>query len=633
MSTQMKKSMTAVDLKALVEEIKNIVVGERVQNIYYLSTQGILLFKMKIGDYRYLVMEPGKRVHLTKFSIDVPESPGLLAMSFRKHLRDQQVDDIAQIGFDRILKVTFRNGASIYIEILPRGEIVLTDEHNNILHSTGFKKMKDREIRRGIQYVLPPHVERLPSIEECISLLEKKEIQGISRVLGIPPEVLNEALKRGSGVPQIVCQEIEKILEDSGKLGGFIVFRNELPISFHPYNPTAIEKEDKVKFFDKFNDAVDEFFYKILSLSSLKTISDEERRLSLKVQEIASEIEKYEKEASELYLSAQKILENLQKLRELQKCVMDAREEFGWEKVKERCFGIEEIHPKEGTFTANLGEMKVDLPVNLDPYSFIQRMFEEARKLKRKAESGKQHLEELKRKLEEQREMRVERTEEFAFASRKKSWYEKFRWSITRNGFLVIAGRDMQQNTTIVRKYLKEADIYLHADIQGAPSTVLITDGKSVAEEDIFDAAVIAAAYSKAWKENLTSIDVFWVKGNQVSLSPPSGEYLRKGSFMIYGQKNYIKNVYLMLYIGVQRTEDGYMRPIVGSESSVKINGIPIAALVPGDLSPDTVLEKLISIGKRLNLNLLPLREDLRLLIPGKAKIRASFGNQDLTIK
>ncbi|MEM0179571.1 MAG: NFACT RNA binding domain-containing protein, partial [Fervidicoccaceae archaeon] len=175
--------------------------------------------------------------------------------------------------------------------------------------------------------------------------------------------------------------------------------------------------------------------------------------------------------------------------------------------------------------------------------------------------------------------------------------------------------------------------IYLHADIQGAPSTVLITDGKSVAEEDIFDAAVIAAAYSKAWKENLTSIDVFWVKGNQVSLSPPSGEYLRKGSFMIYGQKNYIKNVYLMLYIGVQRTEDGYMRPIVGSESSVKINGIPIAALVPGDLSPDTVLEKLISIGKRLNLNLLPLREDLRLLIPGKAKIRASFGNQDLTIK
>ncbi|MEM0061562.1 MAG: hypothetical protein QW726_06510 [Fervidicoccaceae archaeon] len=75
------------------------------------------------------------------------------------------------------------------------------------------------------------------------------------------------------------------------------------------------------------------------------------------------------------------------------------------------------------------------------------------------------------------------------------------------------------------------------------------------------------------------------------------------------------------------------MRPIVGSESSVKINGIPIAALVPGDLSPDTVLEKLISIGKRLNLNLLPLREDLRLLIPGKAKIRASFGNQDLTIK
>jgi predicted ribosome quality control (RQC) complex YloA/Tae2 family protein len=37
---------------------------------------------------------------------------------------------------------------------------------------------------------------------------------------------------------------------------------------------------------------------------------------------------------------------------------------------------------------------------------------------------------------------------------RKPYWFEKFAWFISSENYLVIAGRDMQQNETLVKKYL-----------------------------------------------------------------------------------------------------------------------------------------------------------------------------------
>ena len=40
--------------------------------------------------------------------------------------------------------------------------------------------------------------------------------------------------------------------------------------------------------------------------------------------------------------------------------------------------------------------------------------------------------------------------------SRKAFWFEKFYWFITSENFLVISGRDAQQNEVLVKKYLKK---------------------------------------------------------------------------------------------------------------------------------------------------------------------------------
>ena len=57
--------------------------------------------------------------------------------------------------------------------------------------------------------------------------------------------------------------------------------------------------------------------------------------------------------------------------------------------------------------------------------------------------------------------------------ARKTYWFEKFLWFISSENYLVVGGRDRQQNEQIVRRYLTKGDIYVHADFHGASSCVI----------------------------------------------------------------------------------------------------------------------------------------------------------------
>lgn len=50
---------------------------------------------------------------------------------------------------------------------------------------------------------------------------------------------------------------------------------------------------------------------------------------------------------------------------------------------------------------------------------------------------------------------------------RKLRWFEKFRWFVSSDGFLVIGGRDAGTNEMVVKKHMEPQDIYLHSDIHG----------------------------------------------------------------------------------------------------------------------------------------------------------------------
>lgn len=120
-------------------------------------------------------------------------------------------------------------------------------------------------------------------------------------------------------------------------------------------------------------------------------------------------------------------------------------------------------------------------------------------------------------------------------------WYHEFHWWFTIKGILVIGGKNADQNEKIVKTYLMNHHIYFHSDEPGSGSFIYMIDKdydiKSDAELDTISQGVLSL--SQNWKNNRNG-KVYWVYGNQVSKTPPSGEFITKGSFMIKGNRNYI---------------------------------------------------------------------------------------------
>lgn len=56
---------------------------------------------------------------------------------------------------------------------------------------------------------------------------------------------------------------------------------------------------------------------------------------------------------------------------------------------------------------------------------------------------------------------------------RKVFWFEKFDWFISSENYLVIAGKNAQQNEVLVKRYLNKGDLFMHTDMPGAAVTVI----------------------------------------------------------------------------------------------------------------------------------------------------------------
>ncbi|KAJ1967898.1 hypothetical protein IWQ62_001571 [Dispira parvispora] len=133
---------------------------------------------------------------------------------------------------------------------------------------------------------------------------------------------------------------------------------------------------------------------------------------------------------------------------------------------------------------------------------------------------------------------------------RKPYWFERFLWFISSEGYLVLAGRDMQQNELLVQKHLDKHDIYVHADLHGAASVIVKNHGKGeIPATTLVQAGIMSVCQSKAWEAKIIT-SAWWVGASQVSKSAPTGEYLTTGSFMIRGKKTFLPPCQLVYGFG-----------------------------------------------------------------------------------
>ena len=229
-------------------------------------------------------------------------------------------------------------------------------------------------------------------------------------------------------------------------------------------------------------------------------------------------------------------------------------------------------------------KLKLYIDKNVDQNAALY--FEKAKKAKKKLKGALEALEQTKKKLGKL-ELEQPKVEEKPTQTRKKEWYEKYRWFISSEGFLVLGGRDATTNEILIKKHTEKDDVVLHTDMAGSPSFVVKAAGKKPGKKTLEEAATATASYSRAWRLGLTTLDVFYVKPEQVTKKAKSGEYLGKGAFMITGKTNYLRPG-VELAVG---NKDG--RVISGPVSAVKKQTKEFVVVKQGS-------EKTSSVAKRI---------------------------------
>lgn len=636
-SIRYKKSFTSLDTAVIARELNASVSGSRIDNVYRSSSS--MLLKIKGGEIGsgYLLIEPARRMHLTR-RIGAKDSRGWVP-TFRAFIRNAVIESVEQIRFERIVRVGLRSKGSelfMYVELIPRGIVSVTSQDSKVLAVTSPIRAKDRDVFPGAKYSLPPPLPDVlsESVDILVNMILKsgKSLgSALVRELGIPPEVVNEIVNEDLRARKVNEINIEKIAEIIGEIKKFmisviksptpvIVKVSGRPVGFHPFIPRNLydDKAEYVKY-TSFSDAVDDYFSEVLAERVIN--EDEVAKHEALLRDALGRLDEISKSINALEKVARIFSENYYVIEQLWRCVRNVVKKAGWDKVSKIC-KVTNVEPSKGIFKIVFDDIELSLNIIEPVHKQYAMLMKRLEKEKDRLERGKKAVEELRKRLEEVKERASIRR-----LRRVVEWYDSFHWLITSNGFLAIGGRDAQQNEKVVRKYLGPRDIFVHADVHGASAFVILTEGKEVSEKDIREVAVMAASYSRAWLSGFASVDVFWVYGDQVSKSPPPGQYLPKGSFMVYGKKNYIRGVRLRLGIGIEIISDDAYRLIAGPDELVAERAAVYAVIEPGNIKRGKIAERITDIFKKAVPGLTDLRADSIVgKVPGPSRIVGTGG-------
>jgi predicted ribosome quality control (RQC) complex YloA/Tae2 family protein len=308
--------------------------------------------------------------------------------------------------------------------------------------------------------------------------------------------------------------------------------------------------------------------------------------------------------------------------------VRQAREEdVSWDAIEakfaegadrgiEAAEAVQSVDGSEGTVTIELGDHRIDVDASMGVEKNADRRYTEAKRIEEKKEGAQAAIENTREDLEAVKQRREEwdaadgdesdgpggeradgddeDAENVDWLSRasipirsSEHWYEEYRWFHTSDDFLVIGGRNADQNEELVKKYMDGGDKFFHAQAHGGPVTILKATGPSEPARDVefpdatlAEAAQFALSYSSVWKEGKYADDVYMVDPDQVSKTPESGEYLEKGGFAVRGDRTYFEDVAASVAVGIKCEPD--TRVIGGPPAAIESDVETSIELEPG---------------------------------------------------
>lgn len=564
---------------------------------------------VKIGGYLFLT---------PKVKAEMPREASRYAMILRKSLRNRVLEDVTQTAMDRIMVLHFSKGfdddagMKLYIEIFGDGNIILT--RGDVIEAPyTSRSWASRTIKRG-ETVSPPPAGAdprsisLPGMSQLIEENREDLVHFLIRRMGLPPRYAEEVcfradLPKDLPIHELADQEIESVHGlitdllaglETGK-HAYLHIKEGTPVFLEPVLLRSFfsERVDEdilrnYSVIDQKRGGIELFSYESLSeaiednmFDSAGVITPEERTRKRAVDRYSKLLESQKKalldrgeESKRFNLLAESIYLDYTRIDALLK-------EFDPEKYNEDRGAYPDVLSfdpdpagKGGRIRTRIntsaGEKDLDLDISLDINANADSLYGKGKRAKRKMEGTKKAISATEKKMKKAEKMEGEREEKSI--PLRKFWFETYRWCFSSEGVLLIGGRDARSNERLVKKYMRDQDLYAHADTKGAPSVVIRDDrDKEFTDATRIEGCHFSVLNSKAWIARIGSEGGYWVLPDQVSRTPQAGEFLPKGSFMIRGKKNYIGKLPLVGAAGLIYVE-GVPKVMFGPESAVKTN-------------------------------------------------------------
>ena len=591
----MKNSMLSLDIYAWIQENRERIEGGFIKKIYQLDENSFLIRIYK-GTTRTLYINLGGWIYFD--DRETPLEPSMFVMFLRKRFAGKRIKEFNQIDFDRVVKIRMDNGYELIFELFSEGNVIVVKD-GIIERAYKERVWRHRAVMRGESYVPPPQrcnpIEDLDKLYEVINSSKYDLVRTLALEFNLG-KYAEEVCKR-AGVDK---NKKDVNDEECKRLKGAIcsIFNFQGGYIYDDFfSPFPLQEKEAIKVFDNFNDALKEYEKKKVGES------DEIRKIKRRIEEqkkLLDEFRQEEEKAREIgdliYAHFQDIANLLEKARK----------------------GEIEYDRKRKKIQISIEGVEIELDVEKSVGENASEYYERAKKMKDKIRGALEAIKKSEAELEEikKKEKKKEKKKKLR---RKKFWFEKYRWFITSEGIIVIAGRDAKTNEEVVKKHLGDKDLYMHADIHGAPSVVIKSEGRKIGEKSLEEAAQFAVSMSKAWNAGFGNLAAYWVYPSQVSKMGESGEYVARGAWVVHGKRNYIHHVPLQLAIGEVEYQ-GVKMVMCGAVNSVMSRASEYIVIEPGDIDKNVFAKKIAKIFG------IPVEEALKLLPPGGIRIMEKKG-------
>lgn len=214
------REFNAFDVRCMVEELQQCV-GSRINKIY--EPDGVLFQLHKSGVGKFLLRVSGNVLWLTAHKPEMPKRLSRLCAKLRKHVEGKKLTALEQVNSERIVKLTLETQKETYYvfaELFGKGNIILADETGRVLIAKEERVWKDREIKQGVQYQLPPAKKDVFSLAKEDMVKDEKKLA----VLGLGTLLAREVLARGGDVgayQSLLKERCSPVLYSSGEFGAF----------------------------------------------------------------------------------------------------------------------------------------------------------------------------------------------------------------------------------------------------------------------------------------------------------------------------------------------------------------------------------------------------------------------------